>query len=124
MEALITGGAGFIGCNLAHRLTGQGHHVIVYDDLSREGVDDNVAWLRAEHGERWTLLSPQGFPGPNTMLVGTDTDEYLKAAANLLLRYAGRPHGTRRIQVKRAAATEIMDATYCDEIEQPHAITS
>jgi CDP-paratose 2-epimerase len=29
--------------------------VVVYDDLSRLGTDKNVAWLRAEHGDRWTL---------------------------------------------------------------------
>lgn len=56
MKALITGGAGFIGSNLAHRLISQGHEVVVYDDLSRQGTDKNVTWLRREHGDRWTLL--------------------------------------------------------------------
>jgi CDP-paratose 2-epimerase len=56
LKALITGGAGFIGSNLAHRLIGENQQVIVYDDLSRLGTDENVAWLRAEHGEKWTLL--------------------------------------------------------------------
>ena len=56
MKALITGGAGFIGSNLVHRLVREGHRVIVYDDLSRRGTDKNVAWLRAEHGDRWTLV--------------------------------------------------------------------
>ena len=56
MKAIITGGAGFIGSNLAHRLVGQGHHVVVYDNLSREGTDKNVSWLRAEHGDRWELV--------------------------------------------------------------------
>lgn len=56
MKALITGGAGFIGSNLAHRLIEQGRQVVVYDDLSRRGADKNVAWLRAEHGQRWTLV--------------------------------------------------------------------
>jgi CDP-paratose 2-epimerase len=55
LKALITGGAGFIGSNLAHRLLDQHHDVVVYDDLSRQGADKNVAWLRAEHGDRWTL---------------------------------------------------------------------
>jgi CDP-paratose 2-epimerase len=49
---LITGGAGFIGTNLANRLLTAGHNVLIYDDLSRPGVERNVAWLRAEHGER------------------------------------------------------------------------
>ncbi len=56
MNALITGGAGFIGSNLAHRLIAEGHQVIVYDNLSRLGADKNVTWLRGEHGNRWTML--------------------------------------------------------------------
>lgn len=56
MKSLITGGAGFIGSNLAHRLVREGCEVIVYDNLSRQGAGDNAAWLRAEHGDRWTLI--------------------------------------------------------------------
>lgn len=47
---LITGGAGFIGTNLAARLMSQGQRVIVLDDLSRTGVDGNLNWLRGEYG--------------------------------------------------------------------------
>ena len=42
---LVTGGAGFIGCNIANRLAELGHDVIVYDALSRPGVETNLAWL-------------------------------------------------------------------------------
>lgn len=49
---LITGGAGFIGANLADRLASAGERVIVYDNLSRDGVARNLAWLRARHGDR------------------------------------------------------------------------
>ena len=38
---LVTGGAGFIGTNVADRLATAGHHVIVYDNLSRDGVRAN-----------------------------------------------------------------------------------
>ncbi len=48
---LITGGAGFIGSNLTDRLAGEGHRVIVYDALSRPGVEANLAWLRQRHGD-------------------------------------------------------------------------
>ena len=48
---LITGGAGFIGTNVAHRLLSAGRRVIVYDNLSREGVESNWAWLRETHGD-------------------------------------------------------------------------
>jgi CDP-paratose 2-epimerase len=49
---LITGGAGFIGANLAHRLASDGHSVMVYDNLSRPGVEQNLAWLRRAHPDR------------------------------------------------------------------------
>ena len=49
---LVTGGAGFIGSNLADRLAHEGHAVIVYDALSRPGVETNLAWLQGRHGQQ------------------------------------------------------------------------
>ena len=49
---LITGGAGFIGSNLADALASSGREVIVYDALARPGVERNLAWLKAKHGRR------------------------------------------------------------------------
>jgi CDP-paratose 2-epimerase len=48
---LITGGCGFVGTNLAHRLLGDGERVCVFDNLSRDGVSRNLEWLRATHGD-------------------------------------------------------------------------
>jgi UDP-glucose 4-epimerase len=42
MQALVTGGAGFIGSNIVSALVGDGHQVRVLDDLSA-GFADNVA---------------------------------------------------------------------------------
>jgi CDP-paratose 2-epimerase len=47
---LITGGAGFIGTNLAHRLLSAGRRVLIYDNLSRPGVERNLEWLATTHG--------------------------------------------------------------------------
>ena len=47
MKALITGGAGFIGCNIARRLMGQGAEVLVLDNLSRPGSSSNLRWLQS-----------------------------------------------------------------------------
>jgi len=52
MRILITGGAGFIGCNLADACINDGHEVTLLDNLSRRGGEANLAWLRERHGER------------------------------------------------------------------------
>jgi CDP-paratose 2-epimerase len=44
----ITGGAGFIGCNLARALLAAGHGVSLFDNLSRPGAERNLAWLRSQ----------------------------------------------------------------------------
>jgi len=43
--ALVTGGAGFIGTNVAARMLESGRAVRVFDNLSRAGVDANLRWL-------------------------------------------------------------------------------
>lgn len=47
-KVVITGGAGFIGANLARHGLEMGDRVIVYDSLGRKGGIENLAWLR-EH---------------------------------------------------------------------------
>lgn len=53
---LITGGAGFIGANLADRLLRDGHQVVIFDNLSRPGAQRNLRWLRHQHGDRASVI--------------------------------------------------------------------
>ena len=70
---LITGGAGFIGSNLADRLATQGQQVLVYDALSRAGVERNLSWLKSVHGDRIT----------STVGDVRDEDQLVRAAAEV-----------------------------------------
>ena len=49
---LITGGAGFIGTNLAAHYLQQGIPVHIYDNLSRKDVEKNYLWLKETFGSR------------------------------------------------------------------------
>ncbi|MEO6546833.1 MAG: SDR family NAD(P)-dependent oxidoreductase [Ferruginibacter sp.] len=53
---LITGGVGFIGVNLADRLLTEGKKVLVFDNLSRAGVEKNLMWLKEKHGRNLQIM--------------------------------------------------------------------
>lgn len=46
MKYLITGGAGFLGSNIAAEILKQGHQLVIFDNLSRIGGTSNLAWLK------------------------------------------------------------------------------
>ncbi len=56
MEILITGGAGFTGCNAAEHFILKGHNVTVLDNLSRKGSEANLRWLKNEYGGKFKFL--------------------------------------------------------------------
>ncbi len=43
MKIIVTGGAGFIGCNAASRYVERGHEVVIVDNLSRDGASENLS---------------------------------------------------------------------------------
>jgi CDP-paratose 2-epimerase len=47
---LVTGGAGFVGTNMADRLIRNGEQVRLLDNLSRPGTEHNLEWLRDQYG--------------------------------------------------------------------------
>jgi CDP-paratose 2-epimerase len=56
-KVIITGGAGFMGTNLASHYLNRGHEVLVFDNLSRKGSDANLDWLKEhEHAQQLEVL--------------------------------------------------------------------
>jgi CDP-paratose 2-epimerase len=48
MKVLITGGAGFIGCNAASRFLCRGAELVIIDNLVSEPSTQNLQWLRSQ----------------------------------------------------------------------------
>lgn len=46
MKVLITGGCGFLGSNLAREATQRKYELVIFDDLSRTGSEENLKWLQ------------------------------------------------------------------------------
>jgi CDP-paratose 2-epimerase len=49
-KILITGGAGFIGCNAVAHFISKGYQVTIFDNLSRAGAEKNIEWLSETFG--------------------------------------------------------------------------
>ncbi|HEV7640421.1 MAG TPA: NAD-dependent epimerase/dehydratase family protein, partial [Gaiellaceae bacterium] len=54
-HTVITGGAGFIGTNLAVRLVEDGHRIVILDSLARPGAEQNLRWLKSTYGDAITF---------------------------------------------------------------------
>jgi CDP-paratose 2-epimerase len=57
MKILVTGGAGFIGCNIAKRFLDKKAEVIIFDNLSRIGTVKNLEWLKKCTGDKLTFIN-------------------------------------------------------------------
>ncbi|HEY4114754.1 MAG TPA: NAD-dependent epimerase/dehydratase family protein [Rhizomicrobium sp.] len=52
---VITGGAGFLGTNIAAALAERGEDILIFDNLSRLHVRENVSWIQQHHAARISL---------------------------------------------------------------------
>lgn len=119
-NVLITGGAGFIGSNLALKLIGLGHHVTVLDNLSPQihGDDPELSPLYCSIKDKVTFIkgSVESKVDWLAALVGVDTVVHLAAETGT---------GQSMYQIKRYSDVNIGgSAIFLDLLaNEPHGIT-
>lgn len=84
VRALITGGAGFIGCHLAEALLDAGHQALVIDDLSTGSID-NIAHLKGREGFEYCIDSITNEPLLAELVDRSDMVFHLAAAVGVKL---------------------------------------
>lgn len=92
---LVTGGCGFIGFVLGHRLAAAGHQVVAYDDLSRgraENLPDGARLIQGDIRDRRRLGEALSDLRPDVVI-------HL-AAIHYLPDCAARPRETREVNVE------------------------
>ncbi|MGZ3217286.1 NAD-dependent epimerase/dehydratase family protein [Paracoccus sp. T5] len=80
-SVLITGGAGFIGANLADTLMSEGKRVTVLDNLSRPGVERNLRWLAERHGDLLRAIPGDLRDAPTLTAVAAEAEAVFHLAA-------------------------------------------
>ena len=53
---LITGGAGFIGINTANYFLSKKYKVVLFDNVSRKGSEENLKWLKKTWGKGFSFI--------------------------------------------------------------------
>jgi UDP-glucose 4-epimerase len=81
---LITGGAGFIGSHVAERLVGEGHAVVLLDDLST-GRMENIAALKGNAQAQLVRDSVENERTVNVLMASCDAVFHLASAVGVQL---------------------------------------
>lgn len=137
MNFLITGGAGFLGSALSNRLSRQGHHVRVLDDLSTgdpNRLDSEIHFTRGDINDRpklWTLLQEidcvyhlaARVSVPESVLFPRDYNE-VNVGGTATLMEAVRDAQTKRIVLTSSGAVYGNQKTpLMTETMQPHPLS-
>ncbi|MEZ4518380.1 MAG: GDP-mannose 4,6-dehydratase [Chloroflexota bacterium] len=139
-RVLITGGLGFIGSNLAHRLVDLGSHVLIVDSLIPEyggnmynvaGIEDqlriNIADIRDEHGlrhlvqEQDVIFNLAGQVSHTDSMVDPYTDLEINARSQLSLLEACR-HGNPEATIIFASTRQIYGRPEYLPVDERHPL--
>jgi CDP-paratose 2-epimerase len=82
-HVLITGGAGFIGCNAARYFGQRNWQVTVLDNLSRVGTESNLTWLRDETEFEFAKADVRDTAAVNKVISETKPDAIIHLAAQV-----------------------------------------
>lgn len=139
-HVLITGGLGFIGSNLAHRLVELGADVLIVDSLIPEyggnvfnvhGLEDrlrvNIADMRDEHGLRYlvqgqdVIFNLAGQVSHTDSMIDPYTDLEINARSQLSLLEACR-HGNPATKVVFASTRQIYGRPEYLPVDERHPL--
>ena len=139
-NVLITGGLGFIGSNLAHRLVALGAEVLIVDSLIPEyggnifnvhGLEDrlriNIADMRDEHGLRYLvqgqdiIFNLAGQVSHTDSMIDPYTDLEINARSQLSLLEACR-HGNPATKVVFASTRQIYGRPEYLPVDERHPL--
>ena len=139
-HVLITGGLGFIGSNLAHRLVALGAEVLILDSLIPEyggnvfnihGLEDrlrvNIADMRDEHGLRYlvqgqdVIFNLAGQVSHTDSMIDPYTDLEINARSQLSLLEACR-HGNPAAKVVFASTRQIYGRPEYLPVDERHPL--
>ena len=139
-HVLITGGLGFIGSNLAHRLVALGAEVLILDSLIPEyggnvfnihGLEDrlrvNIADMRDEHGLRYlvqgqdVIFNLAGQVSHTDSMIDPYTDLEINARSQLSLLEACR-HGNPTAKVVFASTRQIYGRPEYLPVDERHPL--
>jgi len=135
---MITGGLGFIGSNLAHRLVHLGADVLIIDSLIPEyggniynvrGIEDqikiNIADMRDEHGLRYlvqgqdVIFNLAGQVSHTDSMIDPYTDLEINARSQLSLLEACR-HGNQDAKIVFASTRQIYGRPEYVPVDERH----
>ncbi len=83
MRLLVTGGAGFIGANFAHRAVDRGDEVTVYDALTYAGNPANLEGLEGRPGYRFVHADVRDAAALAEAMVGHDAVVHFAAESHV-----------------------------------------
>ena len=71
MKYLITGGCGFLGSNIASEVLKQKNDLLIYDNLSRIGGEDNLSWLKSIGNFEFIKADTNNFPKISEVIISS-----------------------------------------------------